>query len=287
MEPLFSIGSTRCVTITLVFAAMSPVHAQDRMRTTHLNTRWDIGASYMSNYHPQDMVHPDPGDMESRTKGSAWRAEFGYRPAKWGTLVLAFDRAMSKHGWNENNTLISSTTVSSLFFGSTITNVYEADLLTLGHTVSTVSLLQRVAVRPYPRRRRIAFALQAAWGLRLHHVAAELGVAANERYTVSDNLFMDAFGYEPAGPSWIALSYWDDRHVVHRSSAMGASLALELRPELYCTRSVSLFADVDFTVALAEPRFAAYAINDEGLEQPAYRINLSGVRAGMGAAVHF
>ncbi|MEO8590260.1 MAG: hypothetical protein ABI432_12880 [Flavobacteriales bacterium] len=282
MEPLSPERCTRwLMAAAIVLRGFPAAQAQDPRPT-----RWDVAGTYMTNYDAHNLMDPTPQDMRSGTTGSAWRVECGYRPGKWGTLVLAYDRAATRHGWNATNELISTTSTPSWFFGTITTNVYEADLLTLAHTMNTLSVLHRIAIRPYAGRHHVGFGLHAAWGLRVHNVAAELGLVANQQYTVSDNILMSATGYEPYGPA-IAISNWDARQVVQRATAWGASLAVELRPELYFTRYVSLFADVDLTLPLAEPHFAAHTLEEDALVRPEYRVTLGGVRTGVGLAIHF
>lgn len=273
----------RTTIFILLFLTVSSTWAQETPPPTA--TRWECSAALASNYNERILMSMK-GDLSSETQGIPWQVAVGRRTGERWVLSAQYERMVVRHGQGVNDELLESDYYWSLF-GDYYLNTYRTDLLTTEQAMSTVALQAAYLLRPYRMRRTFGLAVRGEAALRFHRISAEQGVLSDHiNSSMEEALFGIGF-YNDREAGSIALDMWNMRTVVNTAHGNGLSLALGMRMDLHCTRHFSLFNSVGMNLCLAKPRFDGYAVPDTDVEFAAYSVDLTALRFGIGAAVHF
>lgn len=278
-----TINSTMRSSTLLLLCCASAAMAQETApaRTTH----WELSGGMVNRYIEDSMMCNTGASPVAREEGTPWHVSAGYRTGNGWVFTAGFEHSITRHGQGMNNEFVCSDTVSSLF-GPIITTTYRADQLTTEQTVNTIMLQAGHLLKQQQHKRTVWLTFRGEFGLRVHQVVAEQGVCVGR---AAEYHYNSLWNPEPGDPDLdrMAIGNWGYRQVVHQQRATGLSLFPGFRADLHCTRYFSLYVSVGMNIPLVKPQFDAYAVPHTNMEFPAYRVNLSAMRSGFGAAVHF
>ena len=267
--------------LLLLLHRATSIYAQE----TPNATRWEASAAFATRYN-EDIFMNTKGDIASSTEQSPWLVSVGRRVGNW-VLSASHERTVVRHGQAANDELLDGDYHWWLYEDSH-TSTYRSDMLTTEQAMASTAFGAADLVRPFRVRAPVGFAVRGELGLRLHRVHAEQGVLAdhiNYYHVQSPTFYGDPI--EERDPGSAALDAWDMRTVVNTAHGTGLSFAMGIRADLHCTRYFSLFSTFGMHIPLVKPRFDSHAVPDTDMEFAAYSVDLTGLRASIGAAVYF